>query len=92
MNDALVFVCLAEAVAFATAFFFAQRDRQRERAAADAREQKLLDRVMARDLAEFKAYEPRPASPPIPQVVDDEDEARYAARVRMYPGPGEEAA
>lgn len=38
------------------AFFFADRMAKKERTS-------LLDRLMARDLGEFKAYEPRPEAP-----------------------------
>lgn len=57
------------------AFFFADRIAKKERTA-------LLDRLMARDLGEFKAYEPRPESPkPKPTEAErrqQKDDARVA--------------
>lgn len=57
------------------AFFFADRWAKRERT-------QLLDRLMARDLGEFKAYEPRPEAPkPVlteAERREQEDDARVA--------------
>lgn len=92
MIEVLALVCLTEALAFAGAFFFAQRDRAHERTGWAKEKERLLDRVMAKDLSEYKTYGERPPAPPIPQVIDDEDEARYASRVSTYPERREDEA
>lgn len=52
-----VFIAFAlGAASSGAAFFFADRTAKSERAS-------LLDRLMARDLGEFKVYEPRPETP-----------------------------
>lgn len=79
MTELLVLIVLVE-VAQVAAFFFAMRDRSHERAQSAEERDRLLDRVMSRDLTEYKALAERPSVPPVPQVLDDEAEAQYMVR------------
>lgn len=71
-----VFIAFAlGAASSGAAFFFADRTARKDRAS-------LLDRLMARDLTEFKAFEPRPEqTAPKPTSEERrrmEEEARLA--------------
>lgn len=80
MTEALILACLTQAAAFVAAFFFAQREHACQRAEWSAERARLLDRLMARDWREYVALtNTAPAAEAAPQVVTDEDEARYAS-------------
>ena len=61
------------------AFFFADRLAKRERTA-------LLDRLMARDLGEFKAYEPKTQTPAPKPSREERERAAEDARVADLAG------
>lgn len=54
-------------------------DHAAERGTRDARERALLDRIMAADWPTYKTHVMQQDAAPVRQVIDDEDEARYAA-------------
>lgn len=83
MTDILIAFALG-AAPMAAAFFFVQRDRRHERAAFDVREQKLLDRLMARDLTEYKTHEPRPDVPE--RGVTEEERRQTIEDARLLDG------
>lgn len=75
------FVLTTMAIALLASFALQARDRASERAAWDRRESALLDRLMARDLGDLKAYEARPQAPtPLTDAErrQQEDDTRVA--------------
>lgn len=74
MNDVIALFCLVEAAGVTAAFFFASILWTRERS-------RLLDRIMARDYAQYRAYEPTPAEPEKPKTEQERKEEAEAARL-----------
>lgn len=76
MEVLFALVAIAEAAQLA-AFFFALRDRESERQAAAKERESLLNRVMTRDYAEYRAFErtaePKPVSPTAKKEREEQD-------------------